>query len=124
MDVFVNFSSHLSGKWDKKQVAAAEQYGTIIDVPFPNVPPDADEQQIIQMAHESVDRITNVDETVKAVMVQGEYTLTHAVVNKLISMGIKAVSACTERIVTERIDESGNTVKESRFLFVKFREYC
>ena len=54
----------------------------------------------------------------------GEYTLTHAVVNKLISMGIKAVSACTERIVTERIDESGNTVKESRFLFVKFREYC
>ncbi len=123
MSVFVNFSNHPSAKWEPEQVEAAQTYGHIVDVAFPIVQPNADENQIEQMADEAVDRILSAGESVAAVMVQGEYTLTFAVVNRLISKGIKTFSACTERNVIESVDAEGNRIRESRFRFIGFREY-
>ena len=36
--MFLNFSNHPSDRWNKAQRQAAERYGEIRDVPFPDVP--------------------------------------------------------------------------------------
>ncbi len=121
--MFVNFSNHPSDRWDISQYNAAVKYGEIVDVPFPEVSPEEDEAYIDRLIDESVTKITSAGDTLEAVMVQGEYNLTYGVVNRLLALGIKVLSACTQRNVIESVDETGNITKESRFCFVRFREY-
>ena len=121
--MFINFSNHVSTLWDENQLNEAHKYGEIIDVQFPNVSPTSDEEYISALADEYIKRICGVNNRIAAVMVQGEYNLSFEVVNRLLKKGIKVVSACTERMVEETIDINGETMKESRFRFVRFREY-
>lgn len=123
MGIFVNYSNHLSTNWDAKQIEAAQLFGRIVDIAFPAVDPNANEEDIEQLADDAVGKILCLDEPVAAVMVQGEYALTYAVVDRLISHGITVLTACTERNVTEHVDAAGNRVRESAFRFVRFREY-
>ena len=37
--MFVNFTNHPSGSWGAAQRRAAQVYGEILDLPFPDVPP-------------------------------------------------------------------------------------
>ena len=37
--MFVNFTKHPSGSWGAAQRRAAQVYGEILDLPFPDVPP-------------------------------------------------------------------------------------
>lgn len=121
--MFVNFSNHPSDKWDENQRAEALKYGRIVDVPFPEVPADGDEIKIEKMADECIKNIISFGADLQAVMAQGEFTLTYKVVDGLKARGIKVLSACTEREVSEHIDKKGNKIKESVFRFVGFREY-
>ncbi len=122
--MFINFSNHQSVGWDKKQLEAASEYGEIVDVPFPGVSSCATEQEIADLAQDSADLIiSKIKSADDVVMVQGEFTLTYAVLKILKERGIKVVSACSERVATESTDEAGNKVKQSVFSFVKFREY-
>lgn len=124
-EVFINLSNHPSSKWDESQYNAAIEYGDIVDLPFPIVPADADEAEVDNLARNTVDdvsRLCSGQENV-VIMAQGEFTLTYSLITKLKSCGYRVVSACTERDVTERVDETGNKIKESRFKFVRFREY-
>jgi CRISPR-associated protein Csx16 len=52
-------------------------------------------------------------------MVQGEFTLPHALVRKLQQIGVVCVAATTRR---EVVEQTGGT-KTTRFDFVRFREY-
>jgi hypothetical protein len=52
-------------------------------------------------------------------MVQGEFTLAHALVGRLRQRGISCLAATTRR---EVIGHAGG-VKTTRFEFVRFREY-
>jgi len=45
--MLLNLSNHALNTWSNKQVEAAEKlYGKIIDIPFPKVNPNADENEI------------------------------------------------------------------------------
>ena len=120
---FINLSNHPSDKWDSAQTQGALSFGEIKDIPFPAVPPEYDEDQIDELADEYVAKVTSIDGDVAAVLVQGEYSLTYAVVRKLLAIGKKVMLACSARNIVERVDENGETVKEVRFKFVRFREY-
>ena len=121
MGNFINFSNHSSQKWDEKQIVCAKRYGNIIDVNFPEVACDAIEEQIEQLAKQYVSQIMNLDPSV--VMCQGEFTLTYAIVSKLLSQGIPCVAACSRRETVEEIMPDGSSVKKSKFCFEKFRFY-
>ncbi len=50
MGTFVNFSNHPSGGWSELQKNAAEEYGTIIDIPFPAVGCELTDRQMDDLA--------------------------------------------------------------------------
>ena len=117
---FINLSNHPSDRWDEEQRKAAEEYGEIVDIPFPQVGPEASHEDILAMADECVhaieEKAQNTDITVH---VMGEMTLTYAIVSRLKEMGIRCVASTTERNTV--VDDSG--VKTSVFAFTMFREY-
>ena len=118
---FVNFSNHPSEKWSKSQRSAAEEYGTIIDIPFPTVRADASEEEIAELAAQMTEEILSCRPA--AVMCQGEFTLTFAVVERLKARGVRTFAACSERKVIEKERDDGAFEKTVYFEFVRFREY-
>ncbi len=118
---FINFTNHPSSCWGTEQLAAARQYGEIVDIPFPAVDPEASAEEINALADVSIVKIRRYEDPV--VLVQGEFTLVFAVVERLKMMGIKAVAACAVREVTESVMEDGTPSKTVIFRFCRFREY-
>lgn len=118
---FVNFSNHPSERWNEQQKTEAQKWGEIVDIPFPNVQPEASCEEIRKMAEYYVEKIQKYHPV--AVMCQGEFTLTYWVVRLLKEHKITVVSACSKRQVTEEKREGGETCKKSIFNFIQFREY-
>ena len=118
---FINFSNHPSILWNSKQRSAAEEYGDIIDLPFPSVSATASEKQIAEMADIWVDKIMELHPT--AVLCQGEFTLSFAVIDRLLHLNILVLSACSDRHSKETILDGGTTKKNVEFDFVKFRRF-
>lgn len=72
--MLLNLTNHPSANWDPGQLnAAKERWNTILDMPFPNVPPDFDEDQIIQSAEAIVKKAVQLHPD--AVLCQGEMTM-------------------------------------------------
>lgn len=118
--MFINLTNHPSGRWSSEQTAAAEEYGEIVDIPFPNVPADADETDVLHIADEYAERITAMNPD--AVLCQGEMTLTYLLVEKLTERGIPVLAACSERCADEENRGTG-TLKTVEFRFRRFRRY-
>lgn len=114
--VFVNFTNHPSEKWELKQKDAAEEYGRIIDVPFPMVSPSLDEKGIEELSAEYVNKIMNLRPT--AVLCQGEFNLCFSVITELKAKGITVLAACSRRMV-----EENENIKSVKFEFERFRRY-
>lgn len=114
--MFINFTNHPSNQWSLDQIEAAEAYGEIVDIPFPQVDPMASEREIELLAAECVAEI--VQHQPCAVLCQGEFTLCYSIVNRLKTNGILVLSACSERMVETA--ENGRFV---RFEFKQFRQY-
>ena len=127
--MLINLTIHPSDKWaDDQKNCAIELYGELKDLPFPMVPTSAGVPEVIVMADGIIDNILKIKEESStaetfAVMAQGEFTLTYAVVNRLKSMGITVISAVSERIVMEQV-ENGEVRKTVIFRFAGFREYA
>jgi len=119
--MFINFTNHPSTKWSLNQLNNAKIYGDITDIPFPEVNPDGDEKYILQLTNQYVSEILKYNPN--AVLCQGEMTLAFKIANLLISKGIIVLAACSKRIVTEKIGENGETIKNAEFHFVRFRKY-
>ena len=118
--MFVNHSNHPSSMWGEKQKEVAQEYGEIIDVPFPTIPSLATESDIKDLVLKYAETIFKLKPVV--VLCQGEFTYTYAMVACLKEQGIPVVAACSERNVVEQYD--GNTSKKIvSFEFVKFRKY-
>lgn len=119
MPLFINFSNHPSQAWDEKQMAAALQFGNVVDLPFPQVDPAASTTDVSRLAQQCVEQIMALGQG-RAVTVHamGEMTLVFQVVSTLKRLGVRCVNSTTERITTEE----GNK-KVSLFNFVQFREY-
>lgn len=121
MGVFINVSNHPSSKWGEKQRNAAREYGDIMDIPFPEVDPEAGTEKISDLAETYLKKIIEVENPV--VMIQGEFTFSYALIRRLRENGITAVAGCTRRKAEEQVMPDGTTVKNSFFEFVGFREY-
>lgn len=119
--MFINFSNHPSSKWSESQKRAAQIWGAIVDYPFPQVAPESDENEIQSMAEKVVKDM--MQKKPDAVMCQGEFTLSYAVVKRLREKKIQVFSACSERRVKEEILSDGTIRKVSEFEFVRFRRY-
>ena len=84
--------------------------------------------EVIGMADGIIDQILVMKEEnpaseAFAVMAQGEFTLTYAVVSRLRNRGITVLSAVTKRDSTEEV-VNGEVRKTAIFRFAGFREYA
>ena len=140
-NTFINVSNHPSAIWGARQRESAETYGQIQDIPFPGVNPHADENEIRDMADrlfadiigvymESVGETdrneilrNGVSDGTLTVMVQGEFTLTFALIERLKEIHAVVVAACSQRVVHEEQIEGGKSRKVVEFEFVRFRKY-
>lgn len=114
--IIVNFTNHPSAKWSQGQLEAVAQYGSVVDVPFPQVDPAASAEDVRKMADNCAARIMALRPA--AVLCQGEFTLCFNVINRLKKQGVPVFAACSRRIV----EEEGDT-RITRFSFEGFREY-
>jgi hypothetical protein len=118
MKIFLNISNHPSSQWSLEQKNAALKIigeGQIMDLPFPNVSPEATEEDISAMADTLIKKIREINP--EAMMLQGEFTLSFAILEKL-NKEIDCYAATTQRnVITE------GDVKKVVFSFVKFRKY-
>lgn len=114
---FLNLTNHPSSDWDSAQRDAALALAApIFDLLFPAVPADTDEAAIGAMAE---DVVAHLPPDVSHALVQGEFTLTLALVQRLQRRGIVCLAATTER----RTDTLADGRKASTFAFVRFRAY-
>jgi len=119
--LFINLSNHPSTSWSPEQLAAAQCYGKISDLPFPEVDPDGDERYIQSLVKDYMNMINSQFSTLNSqlfVHVMGEMTFTFAMINALQKQGITCVASTTERVAMEE-----NGVKTSEFRFKQFRKY-
>ena len=118
--MFVNLSNHPSQYWGDRQREAARSYGEVVDLPFPDVAPNASSLELLALAQMCVEKILSMGEAEEiTVHVMGEMTFTFLVVARLKALGIRCVASTTERKITYREDGT----KLSEFSFVKFRDY-
>ena len=120
-DVFVNHTNHPSANWGEDQMKAAKEYGDIVDIPFPNVDPHYGTVEVYELAKEEFNKIMEYDP--RAVLCQGEFVYVCKMAELLKKAGVKVLAACSERVVTETVDENGKDIKTSVFTFVRFREF-
>jgi hypothetical protein len=117
---FINISNHPMANWSKEQIAAAIEYGEGEDLAFPMIHPEANSEDIDELANEYLNTViemqNNYDITIH---LMGESTFCFALIKKLKSIGIKVLASTTNRVIIEE----GNGKKTTQFNFVKFREY-
>ncbi len=120
--MFLNITNHPSGTWSSSQVSAAEKIGgEIVDLAFPDVPPDALAQDVLLFGQRLISE--TVTKKPSAVLVQGEFTLAFLVVRELQSLGFTCYAATTRRLSESKRLEGSATRVVSQFEFVQFRRY-
>ena len=118
--MLVNFSNHPSAQWSEAQLSAAQAYGEVIDLPFPQINPSMSEKELQTLSSHYVDKIlTMAEDHQVTVHIMGEMTFTFLVVTRLKELGIQCVSSTTER--NTFMTDDGKKVSE--FKFVRFRAY-
>lgn len=119
--MLINLSNHIISEWSEKQLKlATTQYGEVIDISFPAVSPEADSDEVGQLALEVVCSICNkhIDEKF-TVHIMGELTFVYAAVQEFHKRGIECIASTSQR----KVSLLTNGEKVSRFHFVRFREY-
>ena len=115
--MFINLSNHPADRWSAEQRDAAQALGgEIVDVPFPNIDPNASHKDVNDLARKIFDQIVN---DAVAVHVAGESTFVYTFVRMCQSVGIPCFAATTERMVVENPDGT----KTVAFEFKQFRPY-
>lgn len=133
--MFINLTNHPSEKWSPSQMTAAREWGVIVELPFPAVEANASTDEVLALASDYLERVRALlryacDRQARAaVLCQGEFSLTHALVYGIQSMAaaeqreIAVFAACSERRSEDVLQEDGTVKKLSVFDFVQFREY-
>jgi hypothetical protein len=121
--VMVNFSNHPQTTWSGAQMEAARALGSteVLDVPFPEVDPEASLQDVQALAHKMAEAIAAHQP--KRVFVAGEPTLAACVVKLLQPHGVLCYSTTSRREVVEHLTADGEVEKRSRFTFVGWRQW-
>lgn len=116
--MFINLTNHPSEGWSEEQLAAAHEYGEIVDIHFPNIEPDFSSSVVRNLADVTIETLTAFGKNF-VVHIMGEMTYTYAVVSRLKALGIICLASTTERNTVMTPDGK----KVSEFKFVQFREY-
>lgn len=115
--MLINLSNHPSSRWtDTQRTAALDTYGSIKDLPFPNIPPAAVAAELDELTADYLKKILDLDP--HAVHLMGEMTFTFRLVTILKKMKIPCIASTTNRTVEEKDGK-----KIVRFEFVRFRAY-
>ncbi len=118
---FINHTNHPSNGWEEKQLEAAEAYGAVEELPFPLIDPQLEREEVHALAEENLKEILALHPV--AVLCQGDFSYTYAMVSLLKEHGIPALAATSERIVEMVKGADGIPKRVSVFHFVRFREY-
>lgn len=118
---FINLSNHPSSRWTAHQLDCAQEYGRVIDLPFPPIDPYCSSGEIDEIVDQYYQRIMTYRKPV--VMLQGEYVFTYRLTCRLKAADIKVLAGCSERRTIEYTDNEGMTARRSEFEFVMFKEY-
>ena len=121
--MLINLSNHPYEKWDEKQKnAALNQFGAVEDMPFPEIDPVADTEDVALLATEYLLRckakLAESKERNNAIHISGEPCFLYWFVALSKEHQITCVCSTTLRSVTNQ----GN-IKTSIFQFVQFRKY-
>ncbi len=121
--MLLNLSNHSLKNWNENQLNTAKKlFGSVSDLLFPQIPPEADENYITSLAKKYCDKCLNIlsrsNDKNNAVHIMGEMTFTFALVDLLLKHNIICVASTTERNTIEI-----NGKKVSEFRFVRFRRY-
>jgi hypothetical protein len=115
--MLLNLSNHPSNIWPENQIQLANSlYHVVTDLPFPQINPESNSDDLEQLVEEYEIKIRQTNPT--TVHIMGELTFTYRLVNKLKAIGINCIASTTERKVT--IEDN---LKTSQFQFVQFRPY-
>jgi hypothetical protein len=114
--MLLNLSNHPSSSWSAEQISAAQDYGDIVDMPFPNIDPYATIDEINLLAEKYLVDIRKIDPM--AIHLMGELTFTFCLVQHLQRMGYLCLASTSERLVEEKDGK-----KIITFNFVQFRSY-
>lgn len=121
--MFINLSNHPSKLWDENQLQAAAIFGQLVDLPFPNISPQANQQELEIETNRYLAKILtlkNANEHEPCVVhLMGELTFCFSLLVKLQQVGITCVASTTKRQTSTTQDGR----KVSQFQFVQFREY-
>lgn len=120
--MLINLTNHPSSRWSEKQKAAAEEeFGEIVDMPFPEIREEGCEWYVSDLADQYLRKILNMpDASPFVVHLMGEQTFSYALLRRLRDRGITCVASTTKRIVKE--EEPGRKT-EVIFQFERFRRY-
>lgn len=121
MGVFINHTNHPLAGWSEEQLQTARQYGDIMEVAFPQIEAVWDEAEVDSLARENAGRILALKPS--AVLVQGEFTYSYAIIGYLLQAKVDVLAACSERCTECFVNEQQETVKRSVYKFVRFRSY-
>lgn len=115
--VFLNISNHPSDDWCETQRGAALSYAPRIeDLRFPAVPPEISPAEFDALLDAT---LAKVPDRATHAMIQGEFTMTFALVKALQGKGITCLAATGDRDV----EDQGGSASLRRFRFVRFREF-
>jgi predicted methyltransferase len=119
--MLINLTNHPWEYWEEKQKQLAlHQFGSVMDMEFPAIDPEASEAMIVKIAEEYLQKIQALRNSYASVVVHimGEMTFCFTLINMLKKHDIPCVASTTRRIV--RMD---NQTKVAEFRFVRFRYY-
>lgn len=119
--LLINISNHPVSLWSEKQIEAAKVFGNLIDMPFPDISPLSDENEIDKQSENYKNRIMSMkDKDVKvSVHLMGEMTFTYSLARKLIENDIDCYASTSKRMVSYNDDGD----KVTHFEFARFRKY-
>ncbi|MGK9475784.1 hypothetical protein [Melioribacter sp. OK-6-Me] len=121
--MLINLSNHPFERWSENQKKIAESnFGKVIDIPFPEIPPESSLEYVTKLAEEYMTKIEDLINQNRpdyyAVHIMGELTFVYVIVNKLKEKNIPAVASTTKREVVDTPEG-----KLSKFNFTRFRNY-
>jgi hypothetical protein len=119
--MFYNLSNHPHINWGNAQLEAARKWGGIEDVPFPKVPAQLDEQDILRLARECVKKVKMSAND--AIFVAGEYGIVFPIIDELLNQEKTVLSTVSDGKMTYRTTDNGTSERITHFNFLEFIPY-
>jgi len=121
--MLINLSNHPLSQWSSNQLnTALKKYKAIVDIPFPQISPNASALQIKKKAAvylaKCIKLISKSSDKHNAVHIMGELTFTYSYVTLAKLKNVICIASTASRNVKEEKHS-----KTSYFNFIKFREY-